>query len=127
MALLLDTQILIWLENYPTKISEETIEIILNKKSVYFSEVSIWEIAIKINTGKLTLKNSLNEFIGNFMSDNKFQPLPIRATHIYQTQQLDLHHKDPFDRLIIAQSMIENLPLVSSDVIFDNYINNRIW
>jgi PIN domain nuclease of toxin-antitoxin system len=127
MALLLDTQILIWLENYPSNISEKTLNILLQEELVYFSDVSLWEIAIKIKTGKLQLKNSLENFINNFLIDYKFHSLPIIQKHIYQTEKLDLHHRDPFDRLLIAQSIVENIPIISSDSIFDKYIENRIW
>jgi PIN domain nuclease of toxin-antitoxin system len=127
MALLLDTQILIWLENYPSNISEKTLNILLQEELVYFSDVSLWEIAIKIKTGKLQLKNSLENFINNFLIDYKFHSLPIIQKHIYQTEKLDLHHRDPFDRLLSAQSIVEDIPIISSDSIFDKYIENRIW
>ena len=96
-------------------------------KNVYLSDVSVWEIAIKTKTGKLKLNNTLEDFIKNFINDYKFFSLPIKTKHIYQTQKLDFHHQDPFDRLLIAQSITKNIPIVSSDDIFDCYINNRIF
>ncbi|MBK0383687.1 type II toxin-antitoxin system VapC family toxin [Pedobacter sp. SD-b] len=127
MALLIDTQVIIWLENNPNKFSKETKRILSIEDVVYFSHASIWEMSIKLKIGKLFLDENLEKFFLNFQNTYKFQPLPIKQSHIYQTEQLDLHHKDPFDRLIVAQSMIENLSIVSSDVIFDKYIDNRIW
>ncbi|MEO5910873.1 MAG: type II toxin-antitoxin system VapC family toxin [Pelobium sp.] len=127
MALLLDIQVMIWLEENPSKIAESTRNLIFKEKEVYYSHVSVWEMAIKIKTEKLFLNQTLETFIRNFQSDYHFLPLPISANHIYKTQELDFYHKDPFDRLLIAQSLIENIPLVSSDSIFDSYLKNRIW
>ncbi len=91
------------------------------------SPASVWEIAIKINIGKLKLNVSLEKMIQNFQINYDFEILNIELSHIYQTQQLPLHHRDPFDRLIIAQSIVENIEIVSSDEVFDAYGINRIW
>ncbi len=127
MALLLDTQIIIWLEENPANIANEVRDQILAETTAYFSKASVWEMAIKIKTGKLSLKQPLDLFIDNFHIDYKFKLLDISLQHIYQTQQLPLHHRDPFDRLLIAQSIIENIAVISSDVIFDAYGIRRIW
>ncbi len=127
MALLLDTQIIIWLEENPANIANEVRDQILAETTAYFSKASVWEMAIKIKTGKLSLKQPLDLFIDNFQIDYKFKLLDISLQHIYQTQQLPLHHRDPFDRLLIAQSIIENIAVISSDVIFDAYGIRRIW
>lgn len=127
MALLLDTQFIIWIEENPLKISSNTKAQIFADPEVYFSKASVWEMAIKIKTGKLTLKQPLSIFITNFEYDYNFKILDISLPHIYQTQALALHHRDPFDRLLIAQSIVENISIVSSDEIFDAYNINRIW
>ncbi|MBA4138939.1 MAG: type II toxin-antitoxin system VapC family toxin [Segetibacter sp.] len=127
MALLLDTQIIIWLEENPANIANEVRDQILAETTAYFSKASVWEMAIKIKTGKLSLKQPLDLFIDNFQIDYKFKLLDISLQHIYQTQQLPLHHRDPFDRLLIAQSIIENIAVISSDGIFDAYGIRRIW
>ena len=127
MALLLDTQIIIWLEENPANIANEVRDQILAETTAYFSKASVWEMAIKIKTGKLSLKQPLDLFIDNFQIDYKFKLLDISLQHIYQTQQLPLHHRDPFDRLLIAQSIIENIAIISSDSIFDAYGIRRIW
>jgi len=81
----------------------------------------------KIKTGKLALKHPLSLFIDNFKTDYSFKLLDISLSHIYQTQHLPLNHRDPFVRLLIAKSIIENIAIISSDVIFDAYGIERIW
>ncbi len=127
MALLLYTEIIIWLQQNPADIANVVRDQILAETTAYFSKASVWEMAIKIKTGKLSLKQPLDLFIDNFQIDYKFKLLDISLQHIYQTQQLPLHHRDPFDRLLIAQSIIENIAVISSDVIFDAYGIRRIW
>jgi len=127
MAILIDTQILIWLEENETNIPKLVLEEIATNPLVYFSKVSVWEMAIKVKTGKLSIKKRLEDFIDDLVKDYYFKFLDISLPHIYQTQQLDLHHRDPFDRLLAAQSIVENMPIISSDEIFDQYQVNRIW
>jgi PIN domain nuclease of toxin-antitoxin system len=119
MQLLLDTQILIWLEAEKQKIPSEVLEKIYSSEDVYFSKVSVWEMAIKIKIKKLALQQPLFAYIHSLRNDYKFELLDISINHIYYTQQLELHHRDPFDRLLIAQSFEQNIPIISSDEIFD--------
>lgn len=127
MAILLDTQVLIWLEENPLNIPIKTRNLIFKTTDIYFSDVSVWEMAIKIKTEKLLLNQPLGIFIDNIKKDYQFNLLPISTHHILKTQELTFHHKDPFDRLILAQSICENYPIISSDEIFDKYLENRIW
>jgi len=127
MALLIDTQILIWLEENPEQIPEKVKDRIFTEPVIYLSQVSVWELAIKIKTRKLILKQPLQTFITNFLTGYRFEILNIQLDHIYQTEQLELHHKDPFDRLIISQALVENIEIISSDEIFDAYGVKRIW
>lgn len=115
MALLLDTQIIIWIEEDASKIPAHIKTIILRETEGYFSKVSVWEMAIKLKTGKLSLTQPLEIFIENFQRDYNFFPLDISLKHIYYTQQLPFHNRDPFDRLLIAQSLTENMQIVSAD------------
>ena len=126
MNILLDTQILIWLAENPDKIPDE-IRLLIIESNILMSAASVWEMAIKISIEKLKLKGSLEIMIANFRNDYDFEMLDIHLQHIYQTQLLPLHHKDPFDRLIIAQAIVEDIQIVSSDEIFDAYGIKRIW
>lgn len=127
MALLLDTQIIIWIEESPQKIPDTIKEKISLESEVYFSKASVWEMAIKIKIEKLILKQQLALFITNFQHDYNFRLLDITLAHIYQTDKLELLHKDPFDRLLIAQSIVEKISIISSDTAFDAYGIHRIW
>jgi len=124
---LIDTQILIWMAQQPNNISVLAKDILESENELFLSHVSVWEIAIKIKTEKLNIENSLSEFIKSSVEKYSLKLFPISLQHIYYTQQLSLHHRDPFDRLLIAQSMSENLPIISSDDAFDAYDVKRIW
>lgn len=124
---LLDTHTIIWLANDP-KLLSVTAKAALNSESrLLLSHVSVWEMAIKIKTGKLNLKLPLKGFILKATEKHSLDFLDISLEHIYYTQTLPLYHQDPFDRLLIAQSLIENIAIISSDKIFDSYDIKRVW
>jgi PIN domain nuclease of toxin-antitoxin system len=127
MAFLLDTQIIIWIEEDPAKISPTAHSILETHEDVYFSKASVWEMAIKVKTGKLNISQPLPAFIGNFRKDYKFNLLDISLSHIFAIVNQPLHHRDPFDRLLIAQSLTEGFAIISSDSAFDAYGVNRVW
>jgi PIN domain nuclease of toxin-antitoxin system len=127
MAILLDTQVLIWLEESPSLISERLRERISNEANTFFSMSSVWEMAIKLKTGKLSIAQPLAIFVDGLRKDYSFKLLEISLDHVYHTQQLPLHHRDPFDRLLISQSIVESIPIISSDSIFDAYGIERVW
>lgn len=127
MPLLLDTQVLIWVEKKDSPLSPKTLKIILAEPVLLVSKVSVWELAIKVKTGKLYLNQPITDFVESFLSTYDDKILDISLAHIYQTQQLPLHHRDPFDRLLIAQAAVEQIPIVSSDGWFDQYAIERIW
>ncbi len=127
MTLFIDTQILIWLEENPAKIPIEISNKVLSASNVYFSKASVWEMAIKIKTGKLVIKKDLTDFVDGFFVDYSFKLLDISLPHIYHTQQLELIHRDPFDRIIAAQALVEDIQLISSEEIFDSYNVKRLW
>ena len=127
MALLLDTHILIWLENSPSNISDEVRNRISSDPAVFISSASIWEMAIKFKTEKLSLKIPLQRFVNNVLADYQFKLLEVSLDHIYNTENLPLYHRDPFDRIIISQALFNNVQIVSSDKVFDAYGIKRIW
>jgi PIN domain nuclease of toxin-antitoxin system len=82
---------------------------------------------IKIQAGKLTLDLPLHELIETQQQSNDLQLLPIKLTHIYALKDLPNHHRDPFDRILMAQAIVEKMPLISIDMIFNNYPVEKIW
>ena len=127
MDLLLDTHSLIWFSEGDNELADKAISYIKDlNNSVYISIASIWEIAIKINIGKLILTKAFDQLI-NELKFYSFIILPITTGHVLKYSKLQLIHRDPFDRIIISQSLFENLPVISKDEIFDMYGVNRIW
>lgn len=88
---------------------------------------SLWEIAIKQNLGKLSFNQPFEIFITQQLNLNDLRLLNIKISHVTIVATLPLHHRDPFDRLLIAQSVVENIPVLSADKIFDAYPIRRIW
>ena len=112
MKLLLDTHSLIWLLDYPEELREEARSAIADRKNdVFVSVVSVWEAAIKAQAGKLVMPS-------NFLSairESGLQILTITEEHALRAASLPMHHRDPFDRMLIAQAFIEELTLVTRD------------
>jgi len=94
---------------------------------LYFSHASVWEMAIKVSIRKLSFSQKVVDFVSAQVQKDDIQLLPIELSHIALVETMALHHKDPFDRLLIAQAQAENLILVSVDAAFDPYGINRLW
>ena len=128
MKYLLDTHTLLWIIADDSVLGENTRSIYLNEMNeICLSMASIWEMAIKISLGKLQIPGSLPEFVKTHIRGNKIDVMPIELKHLYQLENLTFFHRDPFDRLIISQAIVENLPILSQDKEFDNYSIQRIW
>jgi PIN domain nuclease of toxin-antitoxin system len=128
MNLLLDTHAFLWFINNDNRISTTAQEAIaLPTNDVYLSIASIWEIAIKVSIGKLTLMTSFDTFIPQQIATNKINILDITVPHLATITRLPFHHRDPFDRLIIAQGLTEQMTIVGVDTIFDSYGVVRLW
>jgi len=122
MKILLDTHIFIWMATEPERLSTKLAEAIVDpNNSVFLSLVSIWEIQIKVALGKLDLMAELETIIDSQIKSNGVQLLSIDLPHIYALKNLPSHHRDPFDRLLIAQSQIEEMTLATVDRLFDLY------
>jgi PIN domain nuclease of toxin-antitoxin system len=122
MNLLLDTHIFLWLNEQPEKLSANILSHCEDTNNTLFlSHVSPWEIQIKHQLGKLELDESLQAMIETQQQDNDLQLLPIKLAHIYALAQLPFHHRDPFDRLLIAQAMDEEMSFVSVDGCIADY------
>ena len=126
--LLLDTHTFLWWDSAPGRLSPTVLALCRDPAVVLFlSLVSLWEIQIKSSLGKLPLALPLAEIIRNQQSQHGLQLLPVTVEHIYALQSLPIHHKDPFDRLLIAQALTEGLPLASVDSVFSFYPISLVW
>ena len=128
MKYLLDTHAFLWFVLDDNRISTKAKSIIKDSKNlIYFSAASAWEMAIKTKLNRLRIKDDLESFIIEQLSTNSFVPLSITISHSTYTERLPQILKDPFDRLIIAQSKLENLPLISNDKKIRNYKITLVW
>ncbi|MFY9224790.1 MAG: type II toxin-antitoxin system VapC family toxin [Blastocatellia bacterium] len=128
MKLLLDTHAFLWFIMGNSKLSTTArnyIEDTSNDK--YISIVSLWEIAIKNSIGKLNLSGSFASVISSQIQLNGFEILDISFQHLVLVSSLPFHHRDPFDRLIISQSIVEFMPILGTDLLFDLYPITRFW
>ncbi len=124
---LIDTHVLIWMAQQPENIPPLAKAILESENEILLSYVCVWEIAIKVRTKKLEIQLELPDYINSSVQKYGFQLFPITLNHIYHTFHLELYHRYPFDRLLIAQSVFEDTPIISSDEIFDSYGVKRIW
>src|SRR4051794_16586525 len=93
----------------------------------FLSIASVWEMAIKISLGKLTLRQPLSHYVAHYLAANGFALLTITIEHTGLVTTLPFHHRDPFDWLLVAQALVEELVLVSRDSILDTYGTTRVW
>lgn len=122
MKLLLDTQCWLWWFAQPERLSEEAITRIADEANeLWFSVASIWEIGIKVAIGKLPLPEPPDRYISSRMGQLGVRVLEITATHALRAAALPLHHRDPFDRMLIAQAQVEDMTIVSADLVFKQY------
>jgi PIN domain nuclease of toxin-antitoxin system len=122
MNLLLDTHILIWLIEGNQNLSQSARYAIEEESnSLHLSIASLWEITIKTSLGKLELRILLEVIIVDFICSSGIEILPIHLPHLLTLQALPFHHRDPFDRLLIAQAQSESFTLISEDREFDRY------
>ena len=126
--LLLDTHAFLWLASGDSRVSKKALELAGNSaNSLWFSVASIWEIAIKTSLGKLELGAGVEEIVESQTKAMSLKILDVQTHHAAAVAKLPFHHRDPFDRLLVAQARSENLQLLSRDVIFDEYFDHRIW
>ena len=128
MKLLIDTHVLLWLAGDSKNLSTKVVDLILDEQnSLFLSFASIWEIQIKSQLGKLNITKLLPELIQQQCQVNDIQKLDVKLEHIYALKDLQNHHRDPFDRLLIAQTQTENMTMVSADRVFGLYGVNLFW
>ena len=122
MRVLLDTHVFLWWITDDPRLSDRTRAIISDgKNTLFFSAASGWEIAIKAKLGKLSVPGDLKAFITEQLVENNITPLPVRLSHALHVYSLPAHHRDPFDRLLVAQAQLENLPILTADPIMTQY------
>lgn len=128
MRLLLDTHTLLWWAAAAPELSRDAVTAIRNQRNeCYVSLASCWEMAIKVSIGKLGLTIPVERFVTEQCNRDNFRLLPIDFRHVCKVESLPFHHRDPFDRLLIAQSLLEKMTIVSADAALDAYQVKRIW
>ena len=120
--ILLDTQCWLWMLAAPERFSEAGRVLVTDRNNeLYLSAASAWEIAIKHGLGKLELPGSPAEVVPTLMTKSGVSALPIQLSHALQVAQLPQHHRDPFDRLLVAQAQLENMPILTADTQLAQY------
>lgn len=123
MLYLLDTHAMLWLLAGDTRMKNIARDLSAPRSTVLLSAVCLWEVAIKRSLGKLSAPDDLPAQLDRFA----FEPLPVTGEHAWAVRGLDAHHGDPFDRLLVAQALVEGATLVSRDEVFDRYGVSRRW
>lgn len=128
MKAILDTHVFLWWNMNDPILSELAHQIIADgSNELYLSAASAWEIAIKTARGRLILPDSPSRYVSSRMAFHRIQPLPIQISHALHVYQLPDLHRDPFDRLLIAQSQLENMPILTCDAEIVKYAVQTIW
>jgi len=126
MRVLLDTHVFLWAITDESRLSAAG-RSVMSHGDCYFSAASIWEVLVKAGTGKIRLPKPVGPFLTAELAASRVKILPITLNHVLRIETLELHHRDPFDRMLIAQSLEERLPLVSADPLIARYPVEVIW
>ena len=127
MSLLIDTHVLLWWLGAPERLSERAWRLLASSEErIYVSAVVAWEMAIKVNLGKLDAKEVVADLYA-LLQERGFRRLAITMDHALRAGLLPRLHTDPFDRMLVAQAHALNCPIVSADRVFDFYTVRRIW
>lgn len=128
MRLLFDTHTFLWWIIDSSRLSSMVKASISDRNNeLFFSAASAWEIATKAQLGKLVLPKNPEQFISEQLLINSIEGLPIHISHAVRVYHLPIHHKDPFDRILVAQSQLENLSIMTLDPLISQYDVNVIW
>jgi PIN domain nuclease of toxin-antitoxin system len=126
MKVLIDTHIFLWGIQHEEKLSRR-VQTLLPAAEVWISVASLWEVITKVQIGKLTLPAPVGDYLAAKLKANGVLVLQITFDHVRRLESLALHHRDPFDRMLIAQSLEEKIPLVTSDTLFALYPVEVLW
>lgn len=128
MNCLIDTHVFLWWTDDKTRLSPLALNTMLDvSNTLVLSAASIWELAIKLRLSKLQLKGELSAVVEAQTRVNRIEILPISAQHALKTLSLPLHHKDPFDRMLVAQALSEGLAMITADTSVSRYDIQAIW
>jgi PIN domain nuclease of toxin-antitoxin system len=127
MKAILDTHAFLWAVSGDNRLSRMGREIFTGPSNLWFSIASLWEIVIRVQTGKLLLPALAGRYIARKLVENRIELLPLSLDHLIKLESLPMHHRDPFDRVLIAQSMEEGWPIITGDLEFKKYPIRVIW
>jgi PIN domain nuclease of toxin-antitoxin system len=127
MKAILDTHAFLWALAGDARMSDHARDIFTGSADLSLSIASLWEILIKVQSGKLNLPRPAVPYLLSRLADNRIKILPISLDHLLALERLPMHHRDPFDRMLIAQSLEENLPVITADPLFKKYPVQIIW
>jgi PIN domain nuclease of toxin-antitoxin system len=128
MRLLLDTHAFLWWVNNDSTLSSAARTAISNERNeCYLSMASCWEMAIKTSIGKLRLNTTIERFIPDELANNDIKLLAVDFKHVAKVENLPFLHRDPFDRLLVAQALIEKMTFITADAIISDYGVKRLW
>jgi PIN domain nuclease of toxin-antitoxin system len=126
MKILIDTHVFLWGIQAEEKLSKK-VQTLLPASDVWISVASLWEIITKVKIGKLKLPTPVGDYLTAKLTSNGVSVLSLTYQHVLRMEELALHHRDPFDRILIAQCLEEDIPLITSDVEFEKYPIRLIW
>jgi len=127
MKALLDTHTFLWAIAEQGKLSRRAQQIYTGPNDLWLSVASMWEILIKVQAGKLPLPEPAGPYLVKKLVQNQIEVLPIALDHVLRVESLPFHHRDPFDRLVIAQGIVEKWPIITTDPWFARYPVEVIW
>lgn len=128
MRILLDSHVFLWAAHDESMLSNAARSVIADENAeVYLSAASVWELSIKVSLGRLILNSPLEDILRNQEEVNGVLLLPVLPLHALKVQDLESHHRDPFDTMLVAQCIVEDLTLVSKDATLDAYPIRRHW
>jgi PIN domain nuclease of toxin-antitoxin system len=128
MRLLLDTHTFIWFDSQPVQLSDTCRSMLADQNnSLFLSIASIWEMQIKCQAGRLNLRLPLSRLIDEQLQNAGLEILPVKAQHVYELQNLPDVHRDPFDRIMIAQAIVEKMSFMSKDSVLGGYPVQQVW
>ena len=128
MSYLLDTNVFVWLLKEPEKLNRRALDLLEDEShDVFLSVVTSWEVVIKFSIGRLTLPKDPDDLLPEVFERFSFQPLSITHAHSLAVGNLVFHHRDPFDRMLVAQARSEKLVLLTADSMFEKYPVEILW